>query len=91
MKSELLAGLTGICTYEDQMDLADFTALLIEKCAVRNVAFMGPEDFFRDTILVAIEKRWSQWLGPLVSALPLFETVISELRPQITAFISTVK
>jgi hypothetical protein len=30
-----------------------------------------------------VEKTWEQWLGPLVPALPRFETVIGELKPQI--------
>lgn len=75
--------------YKDQMDLADFTAFLREKCAVRNVTFMGPEDFFQDAMLAYIEKTWDQWLGPLVPMLPTFKTVIGELRPQIAALVST--
>jgi len=75
--------------YKDQMDLADFTAFLTEKCAVRNVTFMGPEDFFQQAMLAYIEKTWDQWLGPLVPALPSFKTVIGELRPQIAALVST--
>lgn len=75
--------------YKDQMALADFTAFLTEKCAVRNVTFTGPEDFFQETVLTSIEKSWDRWLGPLVSALPAFKTVIGELRPQIAALVST--
>jgi predicted nucleotidyltransferase component of viral defense system len=75
--------------YKDQMDLADFTAFLTEKCAVRNVTFTGPEDFFQQAMLAYIEKTWDRWLGPLVPALPSFKTVIGELRPQIAALIST--
>lgn len=75
--------------YKDQMALADFTAFLTEKCAVRNVTFTGPEDFFQETVLTSIEKSWDRWLGPLVSALPSFKTVIGELRPQIAALVST--
>lgn len=74
--------------YKNQMDLADFTAFLGKKCAVRNVAFMGPEDFFQEAMLAYIEKTWDQWLGPLVPALPSFKTVIGELRPQIAALVS---
>jgi predicted nucleotidyltransferase component of viral defense system len=76
-------------TYRDQMDLSDFVSFLREKCAVRNVDFEGPEDFFQETMLVQVEKTWVQWLGPLVSGLPSFETVIGELRPQIVSLISS--
>ncbi|MFQ5792713.1 MAG: nucleotidyl transferase AbiEii/AbiGii toxin family protein, partial [Acidobacteriota bacterium] len=33
-------------TYKDRMDLSDFSAFLREKCAVRDVNFTGPKDFF---------------------------------------------
>lgn len=69
--------------YEEQMDLSDFTELLREKCAVRRVAFSGPDDFFQAPVLTHVEETWDQWLGPLVPGLPAFETVIGELRPKI--------
>jgi len=67
--------------YREQMDLSDFPTFLRAKCAVRNVTFAGPEDFFQD---------WNQWLGPLVPMLAAFDTVIGELRPQIASFIPAV-
>jgi predicted nucleotidyltransferase component of viral defense system len=75
--------------YKDQMDLSDFNAFFQEKCAVRQVAFTGPDDFFETAMLNYVEKTWEQWLGPLISKLPSFETVISGLRPQIMALFST--
>lgn len=78
-------------TYKDRMDLAGFTVFLTAKCAVRNVTFTSPEDFFQDSMLTFIEKSWNQWLGPLVPVLPSFATVISELRPQIPTLVSTAK
>ena len=74
-------------TYRDQMDLSDFSAFLREKCKVRDVDFTGPEDFFQQPMLAYVEKTWDQWLGPLVPKLPPFDTVISELRPQIAALV----
>ncbi len=67
------------------MDLSDFSAFLREKCAVRDVDFTGPEDFFQESMLAYVEKTWDQWMGPLVPQLPSFETVIGELRPQVAA------
>ena len=64
---------------------------LREKCAVRNVAFTGPEDFFQDRMLAYVEKTWDQWLGPLVPGLPTFQTVIGELRPQIAALVPAAR
>jgi hypothetical protein len=74
-------------TYQNQMDLSDFVSFLREKCAVRNVAFKGPDDFFQDHLLAYVEKTWNQWLGPLVPRLPAFLTVINELRPQIAGLV----
>ncbi len=74
-------------TYKDRMDLSDFSAFLREKCAVRDVDFTGPEDFFQEPMLAYVEKTWDQWLGPVVSGLPPFETVIGGLRPQVAALV----
>jgi predicted nucleotidyltransferase component of viral defense system len=70
-------------TYWNQMDLSDFALFLREKCAVRNVTFQGPEDFFQDRMLGYVEKTWEQWLGPLVPSLPTFHAVIEDLRPRL--------
>ena len=73
--------------YRDQMDLAGFDSLLREKCAVRGVSFAGPNEFFHDRMLAFVEETWEQLLGPLVPDLPIFETVISELRPQVAQLV----
>lgn len=74
-------------TYEDRLDLSDFPSFLREKCAVRNVAFAGPEDFFPSRMLTYVEKTWDQWLGPLVPRLPAFDVVIGDLRPRVDSLI----
>ncbi|MBU4175152.1 MAG: nucleotidyl transferase AbiEii/AbiGii toxin family protein [Actinobacteria bacterium] len=56
--------------YKEQVDLSDFASFLREKCAIRNVTFQVPDDFFDETMLAYIEKTWNQWLGPLVPGLP---------------------
>ncbi len=71
--------------YREQLRLSGFTSFLREKCAVRNVSFTGPGDFFSETMLSYVEKTWEQWLGPLVPDLPPFAIVIKELHPQITS------
>ena len=70
-------------TYKGIMDLTGFASFLREKCAVRRVSFVGPEDFFQEEMLAYVEKTWNQWLGPLVPGLPAYKTVMGELRPQI--------
>ena len=74
-------------TYADQMDLSDFSDLLREKCAVRGVHYNGTEDFFQKHMLDYIERTWDQWLGTLVPGLPLYTTVIGELRPMVEAVV----
>lgn len=78
-------------TYKGEMNLSAFGTFLRSKCAVRNVEFEGPDDFFQETMISYVEKTWKQWLGPLVSNLPPFKTVIDDLRPQIATLISADK
>lgn len=73
--------------YGSQLDLAGFDGLLREKCAVRSVTFTTPGDFFPGPMLEYVDRTWEQWLGPLVTELPPFKTVIAELRPRITALL----
>ena len=75
--------------YRDQLNLTDFPAFLRAKCAVRNVTFAGAGDFFQERMLAFVEKTWQQWLGPLVPQLPAYQTVLGELRPQITALVES--
>jgi len=79
----------GAC--RDRTDLSDFPSLLREKCAVRSVAFAGPEDFFPERMLAYVEKTWDPWLGPLVPGLPTFDTAIGELRPQVASLVSAAR
>ncbi len=67
------------------LDLSDFSTFLKKKCDLRNVKFDGPNAFFRKSTLMHVEKTWKEWLGPLVSDLPPFNTVIDELRPNVEA------
>lgn len=55
-----------LCAYRDRLDLSDFPTFLDEKCAIRDVTFSGPDSFFPEAKLAAVEKTWKQWLGPLV-------------------------
>ncbi len=75
-------------TYKDRMDFVGFGNFLRTKCALKNVGFTDEGDFFRDSMLKHVEKTWEQWLGPLVSDLPPFQTVIGELRPQISELLT---
>ena len=74
--------------YQDQLNLSDFSSFLHAKCAIRNVTFKGPDDFFEKTMLDYVKKTWEQWLGPLVPDLPDYSIVIDDLRPRIALLIS---
>ncbi|MCZ7663121.1 MAG: nucleotidyl transferase AbiEii/AbiGii toxin family protein [Thermoleophilia bacterium] len=69
-------------SYGDQMDFAAFASFVAAKCAVRQVTFMGAEDFFQPVMLAHVQSTWNQWLEPLVPDLPPFETVVGSLRPR---------
>lgn len=77
--------------YRDRLDAANFPSLLHEKCALKDVAFSGPESFFPEAMLATVEKTWKQWLGPLVPKLPPYKTVIDELRPRIASLLGSRK
>lgn len=70
-------------TTPNRLDLSDFPSFLRRKCAVRGVAFTGPESFFPEALLSGIEDSWDLGLGSLVPQLPPFGKVMNELRPQI--------
>lgn len=71
--------------YRHRLDLSDFPSFLRRKCAVRSVAFAGPESFFPEALLSGIEDSWDLGLGSLVPKLPPFGRVMSELRPQVAS------
>ena len=70
--------------YGPQLDLAEFPTFLHQKCAARDVTFTDPDSFFPATILSVVETTWKQWLGPLVSDLPPYETVIAAVRSSVS-------
>jgi predicted nucleotidyltransferase component of viral defense system len=74
--------------FQDQLNLANFSSFLHAKCAVRNVSFNGPDDFFEKTMLNYVKETWEKWLGPLVPDLPDFSIVIDDLRPRIEQLVS---
>ena len=78
-----------IRTYKDRMALTGFDSLLREKCAARGVSFEGPESFFDDRMLAYVEETWEQSLGPLVPALPSFQTVAHALRAEVPALVAS--
>ena len=75
--------------YRDQLDLTDFASLLSDKCAVRSVAFTGPDDFFQGHMLVDVESTWERSLGALVPELPSCKIVVDELRSEVASLVGS--
>ena len=50
-------------TYKGQMDLARFESLLLQKCALRDVAFEGLEEFFHEPMLAYVASTWDSRLA----------------------------
>jgi hypothetical protein len=78
-----------LSTYRHELDRRDFTSFLGAKCALKNVGFNGPDDFFSPPMLDYVKRNWDQWLGPLVPGLPNFDAVIGQLREQIVTLLAT--
>ena len=56
---------------------------------IRGVTFEGEEDFFPEALLQQVRKTWESGLGPLVAGLPPYETVLSQVRPWISAILTS--
>jgi predicted nucleotidyltransferase component of viral defense system len=76
-------------SYGEKLDLSDFPSFLRGKCSVRGVSFESADDFFQKDMLSYVETTWEQWLGPLVSDLPPFQSVMQGLRPRIEAIVTS--
>ena len=73
--------------FHSQLNLKNFHNLLSRKCAVKGVSFDSADSFFNEKILRNVSRTWNQWLNPLVSQLPTYETVIEQLRTKILEII----
>ena len=73
--------------YEGQLNLKEFRSLLIHKCEIRKVSFDGVDSFFQDKVLKEAKQNWETSLNHLVSNLPDFDQVVTELKPKIDKLI----
>lgn len=64
---------------EDAVDVQRALQILPEKCAVRDVSYTGPEDFFPPLIVSTAEREWQTSLSDLIRPLPDFRLVIGGL------------
>ena len=75
-------------SFHESLNLKNLPQLLIQKCDHKGVSFENDDSFFNSKILANVRQTWNQWLGPLVSELPSYETVIGQLRPKIAALLN---
>ena len=57
--------------------------LLEKKCNPKNVGFTSIDDFFDPKMIQHVERTWDKWLSPLVHDLPIYETVLTNLREEL--------
>lgn len=65
------------------MNFENFSTLLQKKCDLKSVHFVGAESFFVPIMMNTVGRTWKQWLGNLVSDLPEYSQVISELKTKL--------
>jgi predicted nucleotidyltransferase component of viral defense system len=70
------------------IDAAGFPDLLSRKCAVRDVSYDAPADFFPAALVDTTRETWVRSLGALVPDLPPFDTVLDALIPRVTALLA---
>lgn len=77
-----------LSTYPDLLSTPNFVEFLRQKCAAKGVGFVGPESFFPEIMIVAVEKNWSSWMRPLVGELSSWTQVRSELEPLVAKLVN---
>lgn len=60
--------------------ISSLISLLDQKCLVRNVTFLSPDDFVSENLLDVAYSEWNQQLVPFVPDSPSVENVISEVK-----------
>ena len=59
----------------------NFPEIFKEKCNIKNIVFNSPEQFFGDQAYITkIQKDWEEFLAVLVSDLPDFSSLLSQLE-----------
>ncbi len=67
--------------FRGELDLTGFKEFLIQKCNHKELEFKSPEQFFEPNYLNRIKSDWEQFLTLLVEELPVFDELISKLKP----------
>jgi predicted nucleotidyltransferase component of viral defense system len=72
-----------------RLDVPDFPALLRDKCRSANLSFQGPESFFPEPLLVKVQTGWEKGLKPLMTEVPLYQTVVTRLSAHVSALLAS--
>ncbi len=63
-----------------RINWSQVSAVLPDKCALRQVAIAGIDDIFASAVVEEVRATWERTLGPFVTDLPKVETVFAETR-----------
>ncbi len=74
--------------YKGQMDLDRFESLLLQKCAVRDVAFEGLEEFFHEPILAYVASTWGPVAWPVGAGIAAFRDCNRGITSTVAALVS---
>ncbi|MBI4248085.1 MAG: nucleotidyl transferase AbiEii/AbiGii toxin family protein [Elusimicrobia bacterium] len=76
--------------YPNQIQSDRLAELFAKKCAVRQVSFAGPEEFFDPQLLAHARESWETGLVHLVpGTLPDFSGVVEDLRSKLSRLVQT--
>jgi len=75
---------------ESQFDRRVVASILSKKCEARGVCISKVQDVFPRFIVAEAERQWSSSLADLVTPLPAFAEVMSQLRDLVRAFIGVL-
>lgn len=70
-----------------RIDWDQVSAVLPEKCRLREVVIHSADDIFNERLLDEVRRSWNRTLGPFVADLPPAETVIAELRARLAGLL----
>lgn len=66
--------------YRGNLKTAELKDAFLRKCAIKDITFVAPEQFFNEEYLNYIKKDWPEFLGGLIPELPEFDQVVMALK-----------
>ncbi len=73
--------------FGSEIDYQVIARILESKCRNKGVSFATKEDFFQPKAITEARKGWMEWLQPLLTSLPNFDELISNLEEEVAKII----